>query len=170
MTFFHDMVEIMSKIAVFDRFLAVTAQNFQNFQKKMSFSNSWLDFASYNIAAWVGGIVRFHNSALPSERCTALWPILCASPYRYVWSLEYQVQKGTSSHMGLPYLFRARPVLCAWCVFGFLFFSGSYVIIHNWPTACGWKWEQPQCQVNQMMRFLMTWMVGYWCAHDRANV
>ena len=40
MTFFHDMVEIMSKIAVFDRFLAVTAQNFQNFQKKMSFSNS----------------------------------------------------------------------------------------------------------------------------------
>ena len=27
MTFFHDMVEIMSKIAVFDRFLAVTAQN-----------------------------------------------------------------------------------------------------------------------------------------------
>ena len=40
MTFFLDMVEIMSKIAVFDRFLAVTAQNFQNFQKKMSFSNS----------------------------------------------------------------------------------------------------------------------------------
>ena len=29
MTFFLDMVEIMSKIAVFDRFLAVTAQNFQ---------------------------------------------------------------------------------------------------------------------------------------------
>ena len=28
MTFFHDMVEIMSKIAVFDRFLAVNAQNF----------------------------------------------------------------------------------------------------------------------------------------------
>ena len=36
MTFFHDMVEIMSKIAVFDRFLAVTAQNFP---KKMPFSH-----------------------------------------------------------------------------------------------------------------------------------
>ena len=52
MTFFLDMVEIMSKIAVFDRFLAVTAQNFQNFQKKMSFSNSWLDFASLNSLFW----------------------------------------------------------------------------------------------------------------------
>ena len=40
MIFFLDMVENMSKIAVFDRFLAVIAQNFQNFQKKMSFSNS----------------------------------------------------------------------------------------------------------------------------------
>ena len=34
MTFFLNMVEIMSKIAVFDRFLAVTAQNFQIFFKK----------------------------------------------------------------------------------------------------------------------------------------
>ena len=40
MNFFLNMVEIMSKIAVFDRFLAVSAQNFQNFPKKMSFSNS----------------------------------------------------------------------------------------------------------------------------------
>ena len=39
MKFFPDIVENMSKIAVFDCFMAVTSQNLQNFQKELSFSN-----------------------------------------------------------------------------------------------------------------------------------
>ena len=37
MTFFHDMVEIMSKIAVFDRFLPLQPKIFKIFKKKCHF-------------------------------------------------------------------------------------------------------------------------------------
>ena len=40
MTFFPDIVENMSKIAVFACFMAVTSQNLQIFKNKLSLSNS----------------------------------------------------------------------------------------------------------------------------------